>query len=82
MTTSAPLDDMSIDGDRFIVLINAEWQYSLWPAGGTVPDGWTLAHPRASKAECLAYVEAHWTDMRPLSLRQAMAKDAAERSRR
>jgi MbtH protein len=26
-------------------------------------------------ADCLAYVEEHWTDMRPRSLREAMALD-------
>jgi len=26
----------------------------------------------ASKAECLAWIEANWTDMRPASLREAM----------
>jgi MbtH protein len=27
---------------------------------------------QGSKEECLAYIEKVWTDMRPLSLRQAM----------
>ena len=29
------------------------------------------------KADCLTYVDAVWTDMRPLSLRRAMAEDAS-----
>jgi MbtH protein len=68
---SAP-DDFTIDGDRFQVLINAEEQYSLWPAANPVPPGWTPVGPVGSKAECLAYVDAHWVDMRPKSLRDSM----------
>ncbi len=61
-------DNQSIDGDSFVVLLNGEGQHSLWPAGKAAPDGWSVAHPPASKAECLAFVEAEWTDMRPASL--------------
>jgi MbtH protein len=74
------LDDLGIDGDVFVVLINAEGQHSLWPAGKGAPDGWDLVHAAASKADCLAYVEANWTDMRPISLRKAMEAAAAEGS--
>lgn len=58
----------SIDGDDFAVLINAEGQYSIWPGGTAVPEGWSAVGPRGSKTECLAFVEANWTDMRPRSL--------------
>ena len=61
-------DNQSIDGDSFIVLRNHEGQHSLWPAGKAVPEGWSVAHPAASKAECLAFVETEWRDMRPASL--------------
>jgi MbtH protein len=30
--------------------------------------------PLGTKAECLAFVEEHWTDMRPASLQQAMVR--------
>jgi MbtH protein len=62
-------EDLGIDGESFVVLINAELQYSLWPSGRAMPEGWSCAHSAASKAECLAYVEANWTDLRPLSVR-------------
>lgn len=55
---------------EFMVLINHEEQYSLWPADRDVPDGWTAVGPRGPKDECLTYVDENWTDMRPLSLRQ------------
>lgn len=65
----------SIDGDEFVVLVNHEGQHSLWPSAITIPEGWTQTGPKGTKAECLAFVEANWTDMRPLSLQRAMASD-------
>ena len=65
----------SIDGDEFIILINGEDQHSIWPSAIPVPAGWTQIGPVGSKAECLAFIEANWTDMRPRSLQHAMASD-------
>jgi MbtH protein len=56
---------------RFMVLINHEEQYSLWPADLPIPGGWE-ERMVGSKAECDDYVNEHWTDMRPKSLRLAM----------
>ncbi|HYQ49858.1 MAG TPA: MbtH family protein [Pseudomonas sp.] len=56
----------------FKVLVNAEEQYSLWPDYKAVPAGWREAGKRGPKQDCLDYIEAVWTDMRPLSLRQHM----------
>ena len=68
---------MSIDEREdttvYSVVMNHEEQYSIWPADRELPLGWTAAGKTGLKAECLAYVEEVWTDMRPLSLRQAMA---------
>lgn len=55
----------------YLVLVNDEGQYSLWPADIAVPDGWVTAHDPDSRANCLAYVEEQWTDMRPNSLVRA-----------
>ena len=52
------------------VLINHEEQYSIWPADRELPLGWREAGAQGTKAECLAYIEEVWTDMRPLSLRR------------
>ncbi|MFV3331253.1 MbtH family protein [Pseudomonas sp. NY15437] len=70
---------MAFDRDDAVykVLVNGEEQYSLWPDYKEVPAGWREAGQRGSKAECLAFVEANWTDMRPLSLRQKMDGPAA-----
>jgi MbtH protein len=35
--------------------------------------------PRGKRKECLDYIELNWTDMRPRSLVEQMARDEAER---
>ena len=57
----------------FIVLVNDEEQYSLWPKDKSVPGGWRSTGKEGVKHECLRYVAVTWTDMRPLSVRRAMA---------
>jgi MbtH protein len=64
------------ESSDYIVLINNEGQYSLWRTFKSVPSGWTAVGPRGARAECLAYIEEHWTDMRPKSLIEHMKKDA------
>ena len=65
-----PFDDES---GEFLVLINDEEQYSLWPAFKAVPAGWRATGPRGDRKTCLDWIEQAWTDMRPRSLRDAMA---------
>ena len=60
------------------MLVNDEEQYSLWLAELRVPAGWRAAGKSGTKQECLDYVNEVWTDMRPLSLRQAMDQPAKE----
>ena len=55
------------------VVMNDEEQYSIWFADREIPRGWREAGKEGTKVECLAYIEEVWTDMRPLSLRKAMA---------
>lgn len=54
----------------FTVVINHEEQYSIWPAGQTIPNGWRAEGQVGSKEACLNYINQVWTDMRPLSVRQ------------
>ncbi|HJP80542.1 MAG TPA: MbtH family protein [Pseudonocardiaceae bacterium] len=56
---------------RYLVLVNGEGQYSLWPVGNAVPAGWVVAHGADPRATCLAYIEEQWTDLRPTSLVRA-----------
>jgi MbtH protein len=60
----------------FEVVLNHEEQYSIWPADREPPAGWRKAGKSGKKAECLEYIKEVWTDMRPLSLRKAMAEDS------
>jgi MbtH protein len=54
------------------VVKNHEEQYSIWPADRENAPGWEDEGFSGTREECLAHVEATWTDMRPLSLRRAM----------
>lgn len=66
------MDEME-DKTIYEVVVNHEEQYSIWPADRPLPLGWNAAGKRGPKSECLAYIKEVWTDMRPLSLRRAMA---------
>ncbi|NOT58295.1 MAG: MbtH family NRPS accessory protein [Deltaproteobacteria bacterium] len=61
------------DPTIYKVVVNHEEQYSIWPAGRENPLGWREGGKSGAKTECLAYIKAVWTDMRPLSLRKQMA---------
>lgn len=63
-----PFDDPA---GEFLVLVNDEGQHSLWPSFAEIPAGWTSVFGAAAKDDCLAYVEQHWTDLRPASLIRA-----------
>jgi MbtH protein len=54
--------------------MNAEEQYSIWPADREAPTGWSDAGFSGPQAACLEHIETVWTDMRPLSLRKRMAE--------
>jgi MbtH protein len=55
---------------RYAVVVNHEEQYSIWPADRPDPPGWTRPGKEGPRGDCLAWIEEHWTDMRPLSLRR------------
>ncbi len=56
----------------FKVVLNHEGQYSIWPKNRDLPLGWKEDGTEGIKQVCLEHIEKVWTDMRPLSLRQAM----------
>jgi uncharacterized protein YbdZ (MbtH family) len=71
--SSNPFDD---ENGTFYVLVNDEDQHSLWPTFTTVPAGWRIVFGdggSAARQACLDYVDEHWTDLRPRSLRESMA---------
>jgi MbtH protein len=53
---------------EYVVLLNAEQQYSLWPEFAGVPGGWWVVIGPDSRAACLAHIERNWLDLRPKSL--------------
>ncbi|SOZ20814.1 putative mbtH-like TaiB [Cupriavidus taiwanensis] len=69
---------MSFDRDdtTFLVLVNHEEQYSIWPDYKAVPGGWRPAGFSGKRQACLDYIERTWVDMRPLSLRRFMEAQA------
>lgn len=63
----------SEDTTTYQVVTNHEEQYSIWSADRELPLGWNAEGTRGTKADCLAHIDRVWTDMRPLSLRRALA---------
>lgn len=68
-----PFED---ENGQYLVLVNGENQYSLWPEFRSIPAGWVAVGPRGKRSECLDWIEKTWTDMRPKSLATSM--DAAK----
>ena len=52
----------------FVVLINDEGQYSLWPKFASIPAGWTVRFGPEIRQACLDFITTQWVDMRPNSL--------------
>lgn len=67
------------EDETFIVLVNHEEQYSIWPHWKAVPGGWKAVEGvKGDKKTVLEHVEKTWTDMRPLSLRKWMDEQSAK----
>jgi MbtH protein len=61
--------DSEIDPTVYLVVLNHEEQYSIWPVDRPLPAGWRPDGTQGDKATCLAHIKEVWTDMRPKSLR-------------
>ncbi len=59
----------------YLVVVNHEEQYSIWPDYREIPGGWRSVGVRGTEQECLNHIENVWTDMRPLSLRKFMQEN-------
>ena len=57
----------------YVVLMNDEGQYSLWPAFLEIPSGWAVVYGEGNRQICLDYINAQWCDMRPNSLKAVKA---------
>jgi MbtH protein len=71
------MNDANDDETEYRVVRNHEEQYSIWPVRRELPLGWDSVGKSGTKADCLAYIEQVWTDMRPLSLRRSQNSGAA-----
>jgi len=68
------------ENGEFLVLVNDERQYSLWPAYLDIPIGWKATGPKGERKICLDWIDKNWTDMRPASLVRQMEEDARARA--
>lgn len=66
------------DDTIYVVVVNEEEQYSIWPEYKEIPAGWRAAGASGPKQTCLDYIREVWTDMRPLSLRRRMEQPAGD----
>ncbi|MFG2224892.1 MbtH family protein [Streptomyces sp. NPDC050161] len=57
-----PADDLT-----YAVVVNDTRQYSIWDVSRALPAGWREEGFRGSERECLAHVDAVWTEMKPLA---------------
>ena len=69
------MQDVDDDSVTYTVVRNDEEQYSIWPVTRAVPAGWHEVGTTGPRQDCLDHIDRVWTDMRPLSLRRAMAPD-------
>ncbi|MFD4998682.1 MbtH family protein [Streptomyces buecherae] len=58
-------------GSTHLVVVNDHEQYSIWPAGRELPDGWRAVGGPRTRGACLDHIEQIWTDIRPRHTRTA-----------
>lgn len=61
-------DPFDNEDATYLVLVNHEGQHCLWPETIDAPSGWEVVFGGSRRPECLGYVEANWTDIKPRSL--------------
>lgn len=60
---------MSEETRRYAVFVNDAGQHGLHPVGAPAPGGWRPVGFAGTEDECVRHVDEHWTDTRPLHLR-------------
>jgi MbtH protein len=58
--------------DRFRVLRNDEEQHAIVPESFPAPAGWHETGVTGDAETCEQWVDQHWPDIRPLSVRTAL----------
>lgn len=69
-------DPARANSSGWLVVINDEEQYSIWPSDREIPPGWDPVGEPRTRLDALRYIDAVWTDMRPKSLRVKMDPDS------
>lgn len=72
------IEQQTVGETRYMVVVNVEDQYSIWLESQKLPIGWRDDGKVGTKAECVEYISQVWTDMRPRSLREVMARQSIE----
>ncbi|MER5515190.1 MbtH family NRPS accessory protein [Streptomyces sp. NPDC002763] len=67
------MTDTPTDDQRMRVLINDEEQHAIVPEDFPAPAGWQEAGFAGGVDACERWVEEHWPDIRPRSVREAIA---------
>jgi MbtH protein len=66
---ASPAAGHADDPRTYLVVVNHEEQYSIWPAGRDLPAGWRAEGTSGTRQTCLDHIAHAWADIRPLSLR-------------
>ncbi|WP_436499024.1 MbtH family protein [Actinokineospora sp. HUAS TT18] len=53
----------------YVVVVNDEEQYSIWPQDQPIPAGWRAEGTTGTEQACVDHIETVWTDITPRSAR-------------
>lgn len=53
--------------NAYIAVMNDEGQYAMWRAEHRLPDGWRRRSAALPEADCRAFIDSAWRDIRPAS---------------
>ena len=59
-----------LDTTIYVVVLNNEDRYSIWPASEPIPAGWHDVGKHGTRHEVLQYIAEMWQDMRPRNVRR------------
>lgn len=62
--------------NRFLAVVNARGQYSIWPEDLPLPPGWDPAGKAGGREECLDFIAEAWTDITPRQLDRDASREA------
>jgi MbtH protein len=76
-----PDGGIAAGAEAFLVVVNDQGQYSVWPVQRKLPAGWRMVGEPASQECCLDRIDHLWIDMRPVGLKHTQGDSGlAERT--